>query len=107
MQLLPLTPNPAFKYQIVLDGYDFNFRFRWHPAQSIWTFDMVCDDLNLGVKGLALMTGFDLLAGRGVYQVGKLALIDLQGNEDPDFDGLGDRWKLLYITQEEVDAAGT
>lgn len=104
MYYLPLQPHPSFKYRISLDGFQFEFRFRWHPDQTIWTVDMKSEDLGVGIAGFALVTGFDLLFGRALLQVGKLMLIDLQGQDDPDFDGFGDRFKLAYWTREEVYA---
>jgi len=107
MYILPLQPNPNFKYRSVLDGYEFELRFAWAPVQSMWFVDVVCEELYVDVKGIALVTGFNILGGRGLYQVGFLALIDLQGSEDPNFEDFGDRWKLLYLTRDEVDARGT
>ena len=37
---------------------------------------------------------------------GDLFFFDSQGTDDPTFDGLGDRWILNYITQDELATLG-
>lgn len=103
---IPLKEYPDFRFRAELEGYLFTFRFRWRPNQLIWLVDLSCDDLDIAVAGLACVTGFDLLHGRGLYQLGALYLVDLQGMEDPTtFEGFGDRWKLYYETRAERDDA--
>lgn len=106
MYTLPLQPHPSLKYRAPLDGYEFAFRWWWAPVQEEWFVDFSCEELGIDVAGLGVVTGNNILGGRGLYQVGVLALVDLQGSEDPDFDGFGDRWKAVYLTRAEVDARG-
>ena len=35
---------------------------------------------------------------------GGLLFVDLQGSTDPQYEGLGDRYRLLYLTADEVEA---
>jgi hypothetical protein len=102
MNFLPLREHPADERRVELDGYLFAFRFRWLPRQAMWTMDLDIEDLGVSLKGYRLATGDNILFGRGLWQLGALLLVDLQGNEDPTFDGFGDRWKLVYLTKEEA-----
>lgn len=38
--------------------------------------------------------------------VGWLMFIDTQGSEDPKYTGLGSRWQLLYLTEEDLTTYG-
>jgi hypothetical protein len=53
---------------------------------------------SVDIKGLALLTGKDLLAPFGYSgQLGELWVVDnTEGNEDPNFDDMGTRWTLEY-----------
>lgn len=103
MNIIPLSPYPAYKLTVTLEGRLFAIRVRWRERQAMWFVDVECEELGLAVKGLRLVTGFDLLSGRGEYRLGKLVLLDLEANADPDFDRLGDRWVLVYFTLAEVN----
>ncbi|HXK37381.1 MAG TPA: hypothetical protein VJ553_07415 [Candidatus Paceibacterota bacterium] len=103
MLTVPLQAYPAYEFRTELDGYLFVFRVLWLGEPEQWIIDVDIDELDIHCHGLALVTGRDLLFGRGLYQLGMLALIDQQGNDDPDFAGLGDRWKLVYVPLEEIE----
>lgn len=104
MYILPLHPHPSFRYRAPLEGYEFSFHWWYAPVQEIWFVDYSCEELSIDVAGMAVVTGNNLLSGRGLYQVGALVLLDLQGSADPDFDNFGDRWKMVYLTRAEMDA---
>lgn len=106
MRYIPLQAHPDFKVRIPLEGYTNYFRFQWRPNQSIWLVDWEIEELNVAVSGFQVVTGLDLYHGRGLYQVGKLVFLDMQGREDPDFDNFGSRFRLIHASREEV-ADGT
>lgn len=104
MVILPLqSVEPNDRFNATLDGYVVFFRVRWNHVAAQWCLDLDCEELGLSYKGFALVTGNNNLQGRGISELGALVLIDLQGDADPDRDGLGDRWKLIYVTRAEVD----
>lgn len=37
---------------------------------------------------------------------GDLAFVDTQGSQDPSYTGLGSRWRLIYLTTDDVNNAG-
>lgn len=103
--IIPIEPIPAKRFRTTLEGYDVVIRYRWQTWIGQWYIDADCEDLNIHTHGFALVTGRDCIANRSLKQLGTLVLVDLQGDEDPDFDGLGTRWVLMYYTRAEVDAA--
>lgn len=50
----------------------------------------ICQDRNRIVRSSYL--GFD----------GDLVFVDTEGRQDPTYDGLGDRYKLVWLTEDEV-----
>lgn len=81
------------------------FRFRWNFIAAQWFVDVDCDEVGFHSHGFALVTDDNIVSGHAVPELGEIVLLDHQGEEDPDFDGLGIRWKLYYVTRAEVDAA--
>lgn len=101
---LPIdAQKPSQRKRITVDGHKLEYHVRWQQTPSRWFISLDCDAVGLHSKGLGLVTGMDLLANRTQEQLGILMLLDLQGDEDPDFDGLGVRWKLAYATRSEVE----
>jgi hypothetical protein len=105
MKIIPIQARPTKRYRVKLDGFKTALHIRYHATNEQWYMDLDVDELDIHVHGLALMTGTDWLMSRSNLQMGALILVDFQGNEDPDFDGLGDRWKLVYVTRAEIDDA--
>lgn len=105
MNLVPLTSEPCYVVTPTLDGYAVRIRVKRNYISNQWFIDVDCAELALSYKGFALVTGNNILHGRGVPELGALILFDLLGDEDPAVDGtgLGDRWKLYYLTRAEVD----
>ena len=106
MRYVPIEAHPAQKFETPLEGFPFKFRFNWHPNGEFWTVDCSCADLDYSVTCFRVVTGLDLWHGHGLYQVGKLIFIDLQGQEDPDFENFGSRFKLIHLSRTEVEDGG-
>jgi hypothetical protein len=61
--------------------------------------DLVGEGVDL--KGLKLVGGVDLLFPHAVLELGQMFVLDLEGfKSDPDRDGFGDRFKVLYVPKE-------
>lgn len=105
MRTLPLISYPSFEFTCVLEEYTFRFKFQWYPNQLMWTVDMSCEELDMSIAGFRVVTGMDLFHGRGLYQVGRLIFLDMQGQTDPDYEGFGDRYKLIHQSRAEVASA--
>lgn len=53
---------------------------------------VICQDRNRLVRSTYL--GF----------TGDLAFVDMNGTDDPTYDGLGDRFQLMYLSSAEISA---
>jgi hypothetical protein len=66
--------------------------------------------LNLVVNGVTIQNGAIILDTVPIIQIptdafsGTLAMVDIQGNEAPRYEGLGERWLLCYWGEEELIA---
>lgn len=103
--IIPIEALPVHRFRVTLDGLNVVIRYRWQTWSEKWFIDVDCDEAGVHSHGFALVTGRNMLANRSLSQLGGLSLIDAQGDEDPDYDGLGVRWLLLYATRAEIDAA--
>jgi hypothetical protein len=99
--IIPLSGGvPRYRFTINLDGYPYQFRVWWNNTIGAWYMSMLGLDINstVDLKGVRLAGGTDLLHGYAVLELGQMYVIDSEGyNEDPTFDGLGDRFKLYYV----------
>jgi hypothetical protein len=101
MKYLPLIPSQSFRFVHLFEEHAFSFRVFWSVENEAWYLDVVCETLNYAFKGFALVTGLDMFTGTPAEYLGSLTLIDLEGEEDPSFDRIGDRWKLVFVSQTE------
>lgn len=102
--VIPIEAVPVHRFRTTLEGLSVAIMYRWQTWSRQWYIDVDCDDAGVHSHGLALVTDRDILANRSVGKLGMLTLVDLQGTDDPDYDGLGVRWVLLYVTRDELDA---
>ena len=98
---IPLTNESATDFQITLDGNDFRFRVRWNETDKAYYFDMIGITTTIVLYGLKMVSGVDLLEPHGFASLGELYIADFEDKQtDTDQDGLGDRYKLLYVPRE-------
>lgn len=102
MQLVPLQPVPNQVVNVSLGGQACTVRlYQREPAMfcdlyigtTLVIGGVICQNINRIVRDAYL--GFD----------GDLVFEDLQGDEDPQYSGLGTRWVLSYLTADEVAQA--
>lgn len=63
--------------------------------------DLYVDDIQV-VAGMQAHHGVALVPDIYLGFTGYLAFVDLQGNESPNYKGLGDRWILVYFPDNEL-----
>lgn len=96
---IPLQQIPAQELQIILDDQNCTLRFYWR-----W-WKLYADLL---VDSEPVFSGFICQNRQWVNQspslifAGGLIFVDELGDEAPRWDGLGDRWHLLYFTADEA-----
>jgi len=100
---IPLTNDSASTFQITLDGNDYRFDVRWNGIDQAYYFDMIGITVGIELYGLKLVSGINLLGPHGFRELGEMYIADFEDKQtDTDQDGLGDRYKLLYIPREDL-----
>lgn len=102
---IPLRAEPAQSLAIVLGGQ--NVSLRLYTRDYLGTPWLYCD---LAVDGSMVWQGHichemqDLKFYSYLPFAGALRFVDMQGDDDPQWDGLGVRWLLLWGTTEDWEA---
>lgn len=99
MTRVPLIALPDQRLQIILGSQDVALRV-YTRDERLYT--------DLDVNGAAVWRGFiarNLLPCK-LYPylafAGQLVFVDMQGLDDPHWEGLGSRWVCMYLTDAEV-----
>lgn len=103
--IFDLRKLPVYNGTKSLDGNSYRFRFHWNTVTEKWYMDMSAqsDDIDVDMKGRALLCGKDLIPPGYSDILGQLWMIDNSGlDEDPNYDDIGSRWTLEYIPLADV-----
>lgn len=105
---LPLEATPNQEFLIVLGDQDCTIALYQRGARMY---------LDLAVSGQTVRRGAICQAGEGILQgatdafAGQLHVVDERSQPDrqaaPQWEGLGTRWRLLWLTPAEVEALKT
>ena len=98
MQSVPLQPVPSQSTKVVLGGKNCQILVYQKP-QGVFV-DINADGSDI-VTGVIARDAVPLVCRHYVGFSGNLLFIDSQGSADPSYEGLGDRWTLVYLTAEE------
>ena len=102
---VPVRAEPAQALGIVLGGQ--NVSICIYTRDNLGTPSLYCD---LAVDGTMVWLGHichnlqDLKFYSYLPFSGVLRFVDLQGDADPQWEGLGTRWVLLYGTEADWEA---
>lgn len=107
METIPVSAIANQTFQVILGDQDCSFRIYTRPERAGGVLRLYMD---LYVNGVVVFYG--ALCKDGVLLPladyipfeGGLLFVDMEGDADPEYQGLGDRWRLLYLTQAEADA---
>lgn len=103
MQQVPLQPVPSQQVQIVLGGQT--------CAISVYV-KTQCMFFDLAVNGTQIISAVQcsnlvsLVPTAYLGFTGWLVFMDSQGSDNPVYTGLGSRWVLLYLAQEDLATYG-
>lgn len=95
MVTVPLSALPSQSFQIVLDDQDCEIDLLLRGDFFY---------LNLTVNGEVVQQGAIVMEGVSIIQMpnnffkGSLAVFDTLGEEQPSWEGLGDRWQMVYFS---------
>lgn len=110
--LQPVEPYPKYRYEsATLAGVDYDYDIRYNDRLSAWYLYLQRSDGSTPpLNGVKLVPGWALgerYTGRGPTG-GLLILIDRGGGaagDRPTYEGLGHRWLLTWIDDEDIPAA--
>lgn len=100
MLIVPLQAKPAQQVQLQLANQTCQIRVYQAPTavfidlsvnNSLIIGGVICENRNRIVRDAYL--GF----------IGDLAFVDQQGNNDPEYTGLGARYLLFYLTTQDLN----
>jgi len=70
-------------------------------VDGYWSMDIVSDQFD--IKGIKIVSNCELLWPYALQNFGGFYLTDLsEKNNDPDYNGIGDRWELNYIPKDDI-----
>lgn len=111
MQVIPLRAEPNQSLLVVLAGQNCALRLE---TREIGTGVLRPGDLSLYAgldvedrpvfSGRICREGVPLKRAEYLPFAGDLVFIDMTGEEDPQWSGLGTRWRLLYLDADEAAA---
>lgn len=107
-QTIELEPLPEQTFRIVLDQVPYSCRVYWNffdptikemvgdGKEGQWHMDM--EGGSISIKGMALVTGCDMLGAFAWDTIGQLWLVDTESKlSDPTYESLGTNHKLVYV----------
>lgn len=113
-----MTVIPVFQYNssdfsqtIELDGKPYHLRMTWNSRIASWFLDILDKSLNDILVGIKVVPSLLLIRDYAYADLpsGDFMLLDTLSTPNDtalDFDSLGQRYKLVYITEAELEAAG-
>lgn len=96
MQIIPLTSVASQTFTIQLNSQ--NCEINLYQKSTGLFFDLFLDGTQI-VSSMICLNEVGLVRESYLGFVGQLVFIDTQGNDDPDYTGLGSRYLLTYWTQ--------
>lgn len=114
MQEIPLNPSQSQTAQIVLGGqqcaiavytkvgYELTDVVELETVIQIIYFDLTVNGVDITSTQNCVNLARLLLNRQYLGVVGDFVFIDTQGNEDPQWEGLGTRWVLVYLDANDI-----
>jgi hypothetical protein len=100
MQQIAIQPVPSQQLQVVLDGQQCQIAV--YVKTQCMFFDIAVNGNPLAyavqAKNLVSLVPTSYLGFSGWF-----SFLDTQGTEDPQYGGLGTRWILVFLDQEDVN----
>ena len=97
---IPLQALPSQELQVLLDDQACTLSLRWRH----WR---LYADLYVGDEpaflGAVCLNGQKINQSPSAVFSGALVFVDTLGRQHPRWDGLGDRWALVYLNAEEIE----
>ena len=104
MLAIPLNAVPSQNLNVTLDGQLCQLSV-YQKNSGLY--------INVSINNVLIIGGVLCLDRNRIVRdaylgfVGDLGFIDTQGTNDPTYDGLGDRYQLIYLEAADLAAAAT
>jgi hypothetical protein len=103
IEIVPLSNEPIERFTYTFEGVVYRLKKEWFEIANCWLLTVEGLANNVLLQGLGMSTGYNLLEGQAVLEIGVLIVVDTHGqNEDPDFEGMGTRFQLAYVPLEDL-----
>jgi len=96
---VPLAALPDQRLQIILGNQDVTLRV-YSRGGNLYT-DLDVSGANIW-RGFIVRNSLPCKLYPYLAFAGQLVFVDMQGEADPQWSGLGSRWQCLYLTDAEV-----
>lgn len=101
MNIIPIKATPNQTFKVVLAGQ--YCRINLYTLSTGLYLDLLVDNAPI-ITGRLCLNSVLLVRQAYLGFIGDLIFNDTQGASDPDYAGLGSRYRLLYLTPAEVSA---
>jgi hypothetical protein len=98
MQEIPVRPVPSQTLQVVLDRQNVQILIYQKPQGLFVDTNVNGEDV---ATGIIAREAVPLISKTYSGFQGGLYFIDSQAADDPNYSGLGSRWRLIYLTADE------
>lgn len=98
MDQIPLQAVPNQVLKVILDNQNVQI-FLYSKDEGLFC-DVNSDGVDI-VTGVLCLDGVPIICRAYAGFSGQILFVDTQGVDDPTYDGLGDRYLLIYLTDSE------
>ena len=95
---IPLQPVPTQVTKVVLGGQNCQIAL-WQKTQGLFV-DVNVDGIDV-VTSVIARDGVPIICRDYLGFVGNILFLDTRGSLDPEYSGLNDRFKLVYLNAEQ------
>lgn len=98
MQTIPIQPIPSQTVKALLSGQNCQINIMCKDQGCF--VDVLIDNQPI-VSSVIARDVVPIVCREYAGFAGNLIFVDTQGNNDPQYSGLGSRWNLVYLTEAE------
>lgn len=103
---VPLSAEPSQVVTTTLHDVEYDLAVKWSDIAKRWTLDIVrTSDQEPLARGLSLVLGVNIMAGRGLDTIGSMFVVDTSRRDEEASDAEGDlggRVRVYFMTPDEA-----
>lgn len=96
---IPLQKTPAQSLKIKLDGQNCEMRVYYRFGNTY--LDLICNGQEIQKGAICRNRDYIITIAQSAFS-GNLFFLDMLGENDPLYNGFGERWRLFYRAAEEL-----